>query len=99
MSDLTLSCSPPTDMARKPKPLPLSYSRALIEREKLAVIQRTAHRIHQLTGERPTESTNNEPSGKWMHYTKVVAIGAIFLLLYSIMLTFFTLHCHCTCNV
>ena len=80
MSDLTLSCSPPTDMARKPKPLPLSYSRALIEREKLAVIQRTAHRIHQLTGERPTESTNNEPSGKWMHYTKVVAIGAIFFV-------------------
>ncbi len=86
-------------MERKPKPLPLSYSRALIEREKLAVIQRTAHRIHQLTGGTPTESPTNKPRGKWMHYSKVVAIGAIFLLLYSIMLRFFTLHCHCTCNV
>ena len=86
-------------MARKPKPPPLSYSRALIEREKLAVIRRTADRIHQLTGVRPTESPTNEPRGKWMHYSKVVAIGAILLLLYSIMLRFFTLHCHCTCNV
>jgi hypothetical protein len=72
-SDLTLSCSPPTDMARKPKPLPLSYSRALIEREKLAVLQRTARRIHQLTGGTPTDSPTTEPRGKWIHYTKVLA--------------------------
>ncbi len=80
-SDFTLSCSPPTDMARKPKPRPLAYSRALIEREKLAVIQRTAHRIHQLNGGTPTDSPTTEPRGKWMNYKKVVAIGAISVAL------------------
>jgi hypothetical protein len=92
-------------MARKPKPRPLSYSRALIEREKLAVIQRTTHRIQQLNGGTPTDGPTTEPRGKWIKYTKVVAIGAISVALYTIMVRFLPciviapVTCNCNCNV
>ena len=57
---LTLFLFSPTDMpGRKPRPKPLAYSRALIAKEKLAVIRRTALRKQELTGETPS---NNPPT-------------------------------------
>jgi hypothetical protein len=44
---------------RKPRPKPLAYSRALIAKEKWAVLRRTALRIQELTGETPS---NNPPT-------------------------------------
>jgi hypothetical protein len=79
----TLVLFPPTDMARrKPRPPPLAYSRALIENERLAVIQRTAHRKHQLTG----DTTDTNPTGKYLPYAKTVAFGVIFLILTLLLL-------------
>ncbi len=57
---LTLFLFSTTDMpGRKPRPKPIAYSRALIAKEKLAVIRRTAQRIQELTGETPS---NNPPT-------------------------------------
>ena len=42
---------------RKPRPKPLAYSRALIAKEKWAVIRRTAIRKQELTGETPSNNT------------------------------------------
>ena len=57
---VTLLLFYPTDMpGRKPRPKPLAYSRALIEKEKLAVVRRTALRIQELTGKTPS---NNPPT-------------------------------------
>jgi hypothetical protein len=61
---ITLFRFPPTDMARKPKPPPLANSRALTEKERLEVLQRTAHRIHQLTG----DTTDPTGTGKYLRY-------------------------------
>ena len=98
-SEVTLRCSPPTDMAKTPKPLPLAYTRALIAKEKLAVVKRTAHRIRQLSEaeDTPPDSPSPAPAspGKCIYYTKVIAIAAISLTLYA----FFVLHCRCTCNL
>ncbi len=76
----TLILIPPTDMARKPRPPPLAYSRALIENERLAVMQRTAHRLHQLTGDKTDtgDKTYTNPTGKYLPYAKIVAFGVIF---------------------
>ena len=55
---VTLFLFSPTDMpGRKPRPKPLAYSRALIEKEKLAVVRRTALRIQELTGKTPSNNT------------------------------------------
>ena len=102
-SEVTLVCSPPTDMGNKPKPRPLAYTRALIAKEKLAVVQRTAHRIRQLTEaeETPADSPSPAPANpsKCLYYTKVIAIAAISLTLYTIFVMLFGLHCRCTCNL
>jgi hypothetical protein len=92
-------------MAKKPKPLPLAYTRALIAKEKLAVLQRTAHRIRQLTEAEETPSNNPSPAtanpgpDKCLYYTKIIAIAAISVTLYTLFVMLFGLHCRCTCNL
>ncbi len=89
-SEVTLVCSPPTDMAKKPKPLPLAYTRALIAKEKLAVLQRTAHRIRQFTEAEETPPDSPSPAtanpGKFLYYTKVIAdtIKSVIAKVYSV---------------
>jgi hypothetical protein len=77
---------------RKPKPRPLAYTRALIAKEKVAVAKRTADRIQQLTGDK-----NSSP--KWLYYGKIFLIFTISLAMYTVLVTLFTLHCQCTCNL
>jgi hypothetical protein len=90
-------------MPKKPKPLPLAYTKALIENEKKAVLRRTANRIRQLTEAEDTPEDSNSPAtpktGQCLYYTKLIAIAAFSLTLYTICVMLFSLHCRCTCNL
>ena len=75
-------------MVKKPRPLPLYYSQAAIEREKLEVLKRTERRISELASEAEAKLPQTSQ-------LCTLAFPIIVPLLYTAFT--FTSTCQCTC--